>query len=521
MQKKHLLWMCVPDTFLRLVWQRLVPRRFAGLSAVLAGMLMALFAASGASAQTGNWMPNPAGPGWPAAGMSANEQYCLTYAAMAERDAVRNQSACRFSDPKDRWVTDFNAHFQRCLSAKSGEAEQETSARNTQLASCTLGTVTSHLTNALESSLEEQKLRRLVKVNGCSGTLLNTPVSGGERARAATTFWVLTAAHCIYEERMPSFVPVAGRVRSVDRHEVRLLPDNWSKIRVSAAWTSKVFKARYVKWYLDRDIALIMLGHEATALQPSPTQPILLRGHGDGLEVSDTRLRIYGQGDGVFAVGSPETGGSPTSGLGTYRWADFPLRFWNERGAVISQNNKIGAPQSLLGGDSGGPWYAGPGPYPVWLTAISQACLFETLASGKNWVTSGYWCFGSFLWPVVDDILATIAEHPEIIDTSVVPGEGQMMFDDTDRPGNDIARLVISGRFPNQCRTACINNDQCFAWTYVRRGYQGEENVCYLKSRASNNPVTNPCCISGSVTRVQAVPGFEPRIPPRISLPRQ
>jgi hypothetical protein len=101
----------------------------------------------------------------------------------------------------------------------------------------------------------------------------------------------------------------------------------------------------------------------------------------------------------------------------------------------------------------------------------------------------------------------------------IAPG----MENNTDRPGRDIARFttelptystpirsgsgVVSTMASGQagCQSACQGTPNCAAWTYVRKGVQGPDAVCYLKSEGTSK-VSNECCISG----VRAPPRASP-----------
>ncbi|MFN3960555.1 MAG: PAN domain-containing protein [Parvularculaceae bacterium] len=75
---------------------------------------------------------------------------------------------------------------------------------------------------------------------------------------------------------------------------------------------------------------------------------------------------------------------------------------------------------------------------------------------------------------------------------AVEPG----MENNTDRPGNDYNRFVLTVPSPKNCKAACDADQGCAAWTYVRPGIQQKEAVCYVK-RPAPAPVSNKCCISG------------------------
>src|SRR5690606_18372862 len=70
------------------------------------------------------------------------------------------------------------------------------------------------------------------------------------------------------------------------------------------------------------------------------------------------------------------------------------------------------------------------------------------------------------------------------------------MENNTDRPGSDYNRFVLTVADPKNCQTACNADQGCAAWTYVRPGVQQKEAVCYVK-RPAPAPVSNTCCISG------------------------
>jgi PAN domain/Trypsin len=70
--------------------------------------------------------------------------------------------------------------------------------------------------------------------------------------------------------------------------------------------------------------------------------------------------------------------------------------------------------------------------------------------------------------------------------------------ENTDRPGSDFERYLMDDAHP--CRAACVGDQRCQAWTFVRAGIQGPTGVCYLK-RPAPAPVRNTCCVSGTVTR--------------------
>jgi PAN domain len=65
----------------------------------------------------------------------------------------------------------------------------------------------------------------------------------------------------------------------------------------------------------------------------------------------------------------------------------------------------------------------------------------------------------------------------------------------TDRPGNDYRNFDV--RDSDACRSACLKELRCEAWTFVKRGIQGPSARCWLKDKVPK-AVANPCCRSGT-----------------------
>lgn len=68
-----------------------------------------------------------------------------------------------------------------------------------------------------------------------------------------------------------------------------------------------------------------------------------------------------------------------------------------------------------------------------------------------------------------------------------------------DIPGSDL-RPGFAVSDPDECRTACIDNAGCVAWTYVNAGVQGPTPNCWIKSQIPDGYVGS-CCTSGTVLR--------------------
>ena len=68
-----------------------------------------------------------------------------------------------------------------------------------------------------------------------------------------------------------------------------------------------------------------------------------------------------------------------------------------------------------------------------------------------------------------------------------------------DRTGGDYRAFETA---PNPtgkpCAEACLADNRCRAWTYLRPGYQGAAARCYLKNELKP-PRRTPCCISAVV----------------------
>ena len=64
----------------------------------------------------------------------------------------------------------------------------------------------------------------------------------------------------------------------------------------------------------------------------------------------------------------------------------------------------------------------------------------------------------------------------------------------TDRPGSDYSNTASDGA--SDCSFKCQVENQCVAWTYVKRGVQGPTGRCFLKRPAPAARADN-CCTSG------------------------
>jgi hypothetical protein len=95
------------------------------------------------------------------------------------------------------------------------------------------------------------------------------------------------------------------------------------------------------------------------------------------------------------------------------------------------------------------------------------------------------------------------------------PIPGVSSTDGADRLGNDYRRIYPAST-ARACAEACAGDQpRCRAYTFVRRGYQESEPVCYLKTPAP--PETpDPCCVSGVVDGPgsNATPPTPPAPPP-------
>ena len=66
-----------------------------------------------------------------------------------------------------------------------------------------------------------------------------------------------------------------------------------------------------------------------------------------------------------------------------------------------------------------------------------------------------------------------------------------------DRPGYDVGQ--IEGlETPEQCRQACLDDNRCHAFTWVRAGVQGDQARCWIKTDVPPQR-EDACCVSGVV----------------------
>ena len=82
-----------------------------------------------------------------------------------------------------------------------------------------------------------------------------------------------------------------------------------------------------------------------------------------------------------------------------------------------------------------------------------------------------------------------------------------------DRPGSDYHNFDIRGG-PAACQSACLNDRQCAAWTFVKRNVQGASQRCWLKNGVPPGTSDN-CCVSGIVHAPAGVEGqsYNPAAP--------
>ena len=69
-----------------------------------------------------------------------------------------------------------------------------------------------------------------------------------------------------------------------------------------------------------------------------------------------------------------------------------------------------------------------------------------------------------------------------------------------DRPGGDYEVIDLGSSTPTQCFSACAQDDQCLAWTYVKPGIESDQARCHLKNTVSAG-TPDPCCTSGVMAR--------------------
>ncbi len=75
------------------------------------------------------------------------------------------------------------------------------------------------------------------------------------------------------------------------------------------------------------------------------------------------------------------------------------------------------------------------------------------------------------------------------------------LFEDVDLPGGDLGvRASITNATPLQCRLACIDNDRCVAFTYIKK-----KRECWMKGA-----VGTPLFKSGMISGVKSFQTFAP-----------
>jgi hypothetical protein len=84
------------------------------------------------------------------------------------------------------------------------------------------------------------------------------------------------------------------------------------------------------------------------------------------------------------------------------------------------------------------------------------------------------------------------------VDMSGASGRQSSVEGGTNRMGSDYNNFDLSGADPNACESACLADQTCKAWTYVRPGVQGDNAKCWLKSEVPD-PTADDCCTSGKI----------------------
>jgi hypothetical protein len=66
-----------------------------------------------------------------------------------------------------------------------------------------------------------------------------------------------------------------------------------------------------------------------------------------------------------------------------------------------------------------------------------------------------------------------------------------------DFPGFDYRSFDLPRPRPRLCQEACLSDERCHAWTFVKPDVFGPFPQCWLKTRVPAEQ-SNPCCVSGT-----------------------
>lgn len=124
--------------------------------------------------------------------------------------------------------------------------------------------------------------------------------------------------------------------------------------------------------------------------------------------------------------------------------------------------------------------------------ACAEACLRDPRCQAFSFVQPGIQAEAARCW-LKDAVPEAVA------DDCCISGVRDMGFErGIDRPGSDYRDFDLHADEPALCLTACREDPDCRAFSYVRAGVQAEPARCWLKNAV---PPAQPdaCCASGVV----------------------